>query len=81
MAMALDALGIHWRGEGVEREWKWCCPEREKELFTPLHHGFSGRERCRGLEEYHMRLWYKFGLKEISGNGQNMHFKFLPERV
>ena len=35
VAMALDALGIHWRGEGVERDWKCCCAEREKELFTP----------------------------------------------
>ena len=28
-----------------------------------------------------MRLWEKVGLMEISGNGQNMHFKFLPEGV
>ena len=34
MAKALDAMGSHWRREGIEREWKGCCPEREKELFT-----------------------------------------------
>ena len=34
VAKALDAMGSHWRTEGIEREWKGCCPEREKELFT-----------------------------------------------
>ena len=33
------------------------------------------------VEEEQMGLWEKVGLMEISGNGQNMHFKFLPEGV
>ena len=34
-----------------------------------------------GLEEDQMGLWEKVELIEISGNGQNMHFKFLPKGV
>ena len=68
-------------GERGLRESGKDAVQRGKKSSSPLHHGFSGRERCRGLEEYHMSLCYKFGLKEISGNGQNMHFKFLPEGV
>ena len=36
MAMALDAQGIHWRGEGVEREWKWCYPEKKSGSLPPF---------------------------------------------
>ena len=36
VAMALDALGIHWRGEGVEREWKCCCPEKKSGSLPPF---------------------------------------------
>jgi hypothetical protein len=33
------------------------------------------------VEEEQMGLWEKLELMEISGNGQNMHFKFLREGV
>ena len=68
-----------WERDEKGRE-KWMSRE-EKWGSTPLNHGSSGRERCRGLEEDQMRLWEKVELTEISGNGQNRHFNFLPEGV
>ena len=65
----------------VEREREMVLSREGKRAFHPHHHGSSGRERCRGLEEDQMRLWEKVEIMEICGNVQNMHFKFLPEGV
>ena len=46
VAMALDALEIHWRGEGVEM----LLPRVEKWSSSPLHHCFLGQKSVEVLE-------------------------------
>ena len=80
MAMASDALGstggereLRESGNGaVQRRTVDPCPSSS----LPLGQGSTPE-----VLEDQMRLWEKVELMEISGNGQNMHFKFLPEGV
>ena len=48
VAMELDALGIHWRGEGVESEWKCCCPEKKSGSLPPFSIASRAGKHTRG---------------------------------
>ena len=64
----------------VERERNGAV-QREKKSFLLPSSWLLGQGKMQGLEEDHMGLWEKVELMEISVNGRNMHFKFLPEGV
>ena len=54
----MDALGPG-RSEREVRKWEKCsCPEREKELFTPIIMAL-GQGKMQGLEGDQMMLWEK----------------------
>ena len=43
--------GIHWRGEGVEREWKCCFPEKKSGSLPPYIIASRAGKHTRGREE------------------------------
>ena len=64
----------------VERERNGAV-QRGKKSFSSPSSWLLGQGKMHGLEDDQMGLWEKVELMEISGNGRNMHFKFLPEGV
>ena len=73
-----------WGSTGVRREVERernDVVQRGKKSFSPPSSWLLGQGKMQEVEEDQMTLWEKVELMEISGNGQNMHFKFLPEGV
>ena len=78
--VALDALELARSGREMRKGGESGCPERKIGSLPPLIID-PWDPSMKEVEEEHMRLCEKVELMEISGNGQNMHFKFLPEGV